>query len=333
MPTSQTLNGLCDSIHCGDAAFILKQLPSDSVDLIVTSPPYFRQRAYNGAGMTVGSERTVEDYLDSLMEVFDQVIRVTKPTGNIVYNIGDKYLKQSLFLVPFRFAIKAVESKDVRLVNNITWVKSNPTPRQFDRRLVSATEPFFHFAKTDNYYYNRDSFMQSNEHRQHHKPSKNLGGRYKELIASSHLTESEKRKANKALDEVIADVHSGKINGFRIKIRGIHAEAFGGQEGGRKTQINKQGFTVIRINGKAMKKDVIESPVENVPMVKHCAMFPARIIKELIVLLCPPGGVVLDPYVGSGTTAIAAVQKKCHYIGVDVDPVYCDIAEQRLANC
>ena len=75
----------------------------------------------------------------------------------MVINLGDKYVDSSLQLVPYRFAIAATEAENVRLVNAVTWVKSNPTPRQFQRRLVSSTEPFFHFVKSNNYYYDIQS--------------------------------------------------------------------------------------------------------------------------------------------------------------------------------
>lgn len=328
------LIGLENTIQCGDAAFLLKQIPSDSIDFVVTSPPYYLQRQYNSTGMCIGAERTVDDYIAALIDVFDEVVRIVKPTGNIVYNVGDKYLDKSLQLVPFRFAIQASEKNNVRIVNNITWVKSNPTPRQFARRLVSSTEPFFHFSKTDNYFYDRDKFMDNGNKVKRHEPSDRLGMRYRTLIDESSLPPKNNRKAMNALNEVIKDVQEGRIASFRMKIRGIHAEAFGGQDGGRKCQMDKNGFTIIRIYGKTMKKkDVIENPVESIPNIKHCAIYPVAIIRELIKMLCPPSGIVLDPYVGSGTTAVAAVLEGRQYIGVDIDPEYCDIARSRVKQC
>ena len=326
-------NCLIDTIQCGDSAFLLKQLPSNSVDFVVTSPPYYLQRNYNGVNIGVGHEKTVNAYIDSLLEVFDEVVRIVKDTGNIVYNIGDKYLNSSLLLVPYRFAISATTRFPVRLINDITWVKKNPTPRQFDRRLVSSTEPFFHFAKGEDYYYDRDSFYNTAETREQHKPSSRLGEKYRGLIQESDLSDELKSKANESLDNVIREVKQGKIQSFRMKIRGIHAEAFGGQEGGRKSQMEKNGFTIIRIHGREMKKDVINSTVESIPGNIHSAVFPLSIIRELIRLLCPKGGVVLDPYIGSGTSAVAAIEEDRHYIGVDLDPLYCDFAMNRVKQC
>jgi len=329
----ENIDCLIDSIQCGDAAFLLKQLPSNSVDLVVTSPPYYMQRNYNGASIGTGHEKTVESYIDSLLEVFSEVVRVVKPSGNIVYNIGDKYLNGSLLLVPYRFAMQATNDYPVKLVNEITWVKSNPTPRQFSRRLVSSTEPFFHFSKGPKYYYDSDRFFSETADKKQHKPSSRLGEKYRQIIASSDLSAELKRKANRSLDRVIEEVKAEKIQGFRMKIRGIHAEAFGGQEGGRKSQIEKNGFTIIRIHGKKMKKDVIISSVESIPGNKHSAVFPLSIIQEMVKLLSPRGGIVLDPYIGSGTTAVAAIAEECRYLGIDIDPVYCGLSKKRIAEC
>ena len=332
MPRSDAL-ALINTIQCGDAAFMLKQLPAGSVDLVVTSPPYYQQREYNQSEMTIGNEGAVEDYLEALMDVFVEALRVVKPTGNIVYNLGDKYVDSSLLLVPFRFALAATARTKVRLVNNITWVKTNPTPRQFTRRLVSSTEPFFHFAKTGDYYYDRNRFLASKDKAEHRKPGPKTGERYRGLIDRSPMSRKQRRRANQELDEIIDEMRRGDIVGFRMKIKGIHAEAFGGQDGGRKMQMDRKGFTIIRMHGRKMKRDVIETAVESVPNVGHTAMFPVTIIRELVKMLCPPNGVVLDPYIGSGTTALAAKKEGRSYIGVDIDPDYCEIARERVEKC
>ena len=90
---------------------------------MITSPPYYLQRDYNSSGNGIGHEKRVEAYVDSLLEVFSDIVRVVKKSGNIVYNVGDKYLNSSLLLAPYRFAIKATELYSIRLVNDITWVK------------------------------------------------------------------------------------------------------------------------------------------------------------------------------------------------------------------
>ena len=316
-------------LRCGDNRVVLSRIADNSVDLVVTSPPYFSQREYSSIGL--GNEETIEEYLDNIIETFKQIVRVVKSTGNIVYNIGDKIINGCLQLVPYRFAIRVLEELNLRLVNDITWMKRNPTPHQFSRRLILSTEPFFHFALGSEYYYDRSAFQPS-EQSPRHTPTKKLGGQYRKLIESSELTAEERCAAHKALDQAIADVWDGSIHSFRMKIRGIHAPAYGGQGGGRKMHLERDGFTVIRISGQTMKRDVIESPVESLPGNGHPAVFPVQVIREIIRLLCPAEGQVLDPYMSSGSTMAAALLEGRSCTGIEISQEYCDSALNRVSE-
>ena len=296
---------------------------------MVTSPPYFQQREYSSPGL--GNEDTVSEYLDNIVGTLREIARVMKPTGNIVYNMGDKIAGGGLQLVPYRFAIKALDELNLRLVNEITWVKRNPTPHQFPRRLVNSTEPFFHFALGGEYYHDRSAF-QPGQKVKRGKPTKKLGSRYRHLIETSELSAEEQKAAHKALDEVIGEVWDGSIHSFRMKIRGIHAPAYGGQNGGRKMHIERDGFTIIRISGEPMKKDVIENPVESLPGNGHPAVFPVAVIREIVRLLSPPDGQVLDPYMGSGSTMVAALREGRSCVGIDISRKYCDMALERISS-
>lgn len=152
------------------------------------------------------------------------------------------------------------------------------------------------------------------------------------LIEQSKLTPQQKNMARAALQQVIEEVKNGQIQSFRMKIRGIHSEPFGGQEGGRKIQLDKNGFTIIRIYGNPLKKDVIITPVESLKNCPHPAIYPAYIVEELLKLLTKPGDVVLDPFMGSGSTAVAAFQNGRVYIGFDISQEYCRLALQRLKS-
>ena len=318
-----------DQILCGDNQELIRKLPDDCIQLVITSPPYFQQRDYGGG---MGNESHVDEYIDKLICLFQECVRVLRDDGNIVFNMGDKYQDSSLLLVPYRFALAATDLDFVRLVNEITWVKSNPTPRQFSRRLVSSTEPFFHFVKSDSYYYEPKSFLVQSQSTQKSKQKThtNIGKRYFELIEESELSESEKSVARLELVEVIQEVKRGKTQSFRMKIRGIHAAPFGGQEGGRTMQLRNKGFTIIRIHGNKLKRDVIETPVAAVKGNKHPAIYPSDLIEEFLHLLTPPGSLVLDPFMGSGSTAIACKKLGRHYIGYDINSEYCEYARKSI---
>jgi len=90
---------------------VLRAIPDETVNLVITSPPYFQQRDYGNGKYGIGNEKTESQYLDNLMEIFYESVRVTKKVGAIVFNIGDKYLNGALALLPYKFAIKAIESK------------------------------------------------------------------------------------------------------------------------------------------------------------------------------------------------------------------------------
>lgn len=329
----EKIDNFANKVLCGDSLELIKNMPDESVSLIITSPPYFQQREYTKNEKEIGNEKEVFDYIDKLSKLFHECVRITKKNGNIVFNLGDKYQESSLLLVPFRFALNVLDKEPVKLVNNITWAKLNPTPRQFKGRLVSSTEPFFHFVKSDSYQYNLDEFMKFLKiTRKKTLNGNGIGKKYFELIKNSDLTDTQKQMAKKELNEVIEEVKSGKISSFRMKINGIHSLPFGGQEGGRKTQMLTKGFTIIRINGEFLKRDIIESPVETIKGSGHPAIYPEFIIQQLLILLTKENDVVLDPFIGSGTTAIACKKLGRKYIGFDINQQYCDDAMNRLKS-
>lgn len=308
---------------------IMKKLPSNSIDLIVTSPPYYHQRVYSLNGNDIGHEKTVDKYIEKLGIIFKECVRITKEEGSIIFNLGDKYEKNSLLLIPFRFAFSMLNENKVKLINSITWVKPNPEPRQFKRRLVSSTEPFFHFVKGSKYKYFHEKFMMEKNKLKKNSNSK-IGKSYIQAIKASDLSPKQKKLALKELDQVIQEVKGGKISSLRMKIKGIHSAAYGGYEGGRKKHLETKGFTIIRMSGNPIKKDVIECPILALKYLNHPAVYPEFLIQELINLVTKPGDIVLDPFVGSGTTALVAKKMNRKFIGIDINKSYCRVANDRL---
>lgn len=317
---------------CGDCLDVLKSYPGNCIDLVITSPPYFQQREYGKQG--IGNEKTVEEYISNLLIIFKECIRVTKKTGAIVFNIGDKYINGNLLLIPYRFALAVQLETDVKLVNEVSWIKINPVPKQDPKKLISSKEPFFVFVKSDKYYFNKEAFMDFKDRYMNRNKSRNgndIGKKYFNLIEKSGLTTTEKILAKKELTDVIQEVKEGKLHSFRMKIRGLHALPYGGQAGGRLTQINNKGFTIIKIHGNSIKRDIIESTVESIQGNIHPAVYPEYIIQEFIKLLTKENDVVLDPFLGSGTTSVAAKKLNRNFIGVEINPDYVAYALKRLS--
>jgi len=320
-----------NKIHCGDSLKVLKKLPNNCIDLVITSPPYFQQRDYGNIG--IGNEKTVEEYVYNLKQIFNECVRVTKNTGSIVFNIGDKYIDGNLLLVLYRFAIDVQSDKKVKLINEITWVKVNPSPKQDPKKLVSSKEPFFIFAKSNNYYFNKEDFLDYKDkylNGNGKKAGNDVGKKYFELIEKSNLSKDEKEQARKELSEIIMEVKRGELESFRMKIRDMHALPYGGQAGGRLTQIQKKGFTLIKIYGNSIRRDIIESTVETIKGNGHPAIYPEFVVQEIMRLLSKENDVILDPFIGSGTTAMVAKRLKRNYIGIEIFDEYVKYAEERL---
>lgn len=322
---------LVNKLHKGDTRELIKKIPDKTVDLIITSPAYFQQRTYQDSPLEMGREASLKEYLDELLVVFDECVRITKDTGSIVFNLGDKYIDESLLLVPYRFAIAASE-RDVNLINNTTWIKSNPTPRQYKRRMVQATEPFFHFTRKNckNYKYYYDRLLMKKEKKA--KPDSKIGQGYYKLINDSAMTSEQKKLAGVELGRAIQKVKNGEIDSIRMKITGIHAPAFGGQAGGRSTQMKQKGYTIIEVPGDGLVKDWFQCPVESLKNVGHLAIYPQSIVERFIVLTTDENDLIFDPFMGSGTTACAAKVLNRHYLGFELFSDYIEIATGRIAK-
>ncbi len=327
------LEPFVDRVICGDCKDILAKIPENTIDAIITSPPYYRQREYGVETTLIGNEEALEDYIENLVSIFRRCLELLKPTGSLFVNLGDKYEEGSLLLVPYLFAHRLTQATGAKLINVITWVKPNPEPRQYKRRLVSSTEPIFHFVKTSEYKYFYDQFCSHRDvARKRVKGGDNIGKRYLELIKQSELTPEQKSLARKEIIQAIQEVKQGEIASFRVKIRGIHSEAYGGHEGGRKSHLKSKGFTVIKMYDRAIRRDVIECPILSLKSLKHPAVYPEYLVQELLKLTTQPGDVVLDPFLGSGTTSVVAKRMARHYLGIEINPDYCEIANERLEN-
>lgn len=296
------------TLHCGDCLSILKTLPSNSVNCVVTSPPYWGLRDYGVEGQ-FGQEPTVAAYIARLVEVFEALRRILNPDGTAWLNIGDSYAgsrggttggqrpskkfgrhslnflpansktnlpAKNLCLVPQRAAI-ALQDAGWFVRNEIIWAKKTPSPESVKDRCTRSHEQIWLLSKSPKYYYDADAIRQPN------------------CTASNRRDKSAEPWTNGALSQNVSK--------------------------GDREWNNPQGRNC---------RDVWHLGPHRTPE-EHFATFHPEVPRRCILAGCPLGGVVLDPFAGSGTTLDVAQQLGRKGIGVELSPEYCQIAKDRLS--
>lgn len=324
----------------GDALDVLKGLPGDSVDTIMTSPPYWAQRTYDSAG--IGAEESPADFIESLLEITLELRRVLKGTGSFWLNLGDTYSDKALLGIPWRVALRMIDDQGWVLRNEVVWNKIKGGLDQSRDRLANRHELIFHFVKNaKGYYYDVDS-VRSNP-----RQSKIVNGtvqsatgvtgvRYRRQIElSTSLTEREKVGALAALDETMVAVRSGDLGDFRMIIRGQQRVTHSDQTtvSGRAKELQDKGFYFLRYHPKGSKPsdvwDVLPEDTQS-RAGGHFAVYPVDLCIVPILSTCPPDGIVLDPFCGTGSTLVAAHRLQRRSVGIDISPTYLDESRRRL---
>jgi len=145
----------------GDVVKRLRDIPDKSINVIVTSPPYWGQRDYGAEGQ-IGNEKTPEGYIQKMLEISEELKRVLTDNGAYFLNIGDKYVEKNLKMTPFKLAIE-MQKKGWAIRNMIIWRKTNPMPSSIKDRFSNVYEPIFLFVKNPegyllpDYYFDLDS--------------------------------------------------------------------------------------------------------------------------------------------------------------------------------
>jgi site-specific DNA-methyltransferase (adenine-specific) len=320
-----------------DSYSLLKLFPDNCIDCVVTSPPYWGHRAYANGG--IGLEDTWDKYVNNLLTIFCEVKRVLKPRGSFWLNIGDTYQRKSLVGIPWRVALAMTDKQGWILRNSVIWNKVKGAPDNAKDKLRNVYEPFFHFVKADRYFYDVDAI------RSRPGQSKVVNGsvvsatgvsgiRYRrQLELSTALSDSERANALEALNKILEEVRSGKLSDFRMIIRGqqrtTHSDS--AKVSGRACELTERGFYFLRYHPNGSKpSDVWDILPEDTQKRKlHFAPYPEDLCKIPILATCPQTGVVLDPFMGTGTTGLIAFQLQRKSIGIDISGEYVTIARER----
>lgn len=144
------------TINIGDCVNVMKGMIEKSIDLIVTSPPYWGQRDYKNKSQW-GNEDDVKDYIENMTTWAKECHRILKDTGCLFLNIGDKYSKKGLKLIPERIAI-AMSDNGWCLRNNVIWYKPNHMPTSVKDRFCNTYEYVYFFVKDSGKYFNYDYY-------------------------------------------------------------------------------------------------------------------------------------------------------------------------------
>jgi len=387
----------------GNALDVLKKIPPDSIDCVVTSPPYWAKRDYgeetvvewpDGTRYQLGMEPTPFMFVDHLIEIFREVKRVLKPHGNCFVIIDDTYSgsgkghnwigpkhpnarngnldptqfekvapRKSLCLVPEMFAIKMVYELGFILRQKLIWAKKvliykemetigNAMPESVKDRNTHTYELVYHFTKKQKYYYDqfrlpyKETTIVRNQYgwsdvgkwgdRSEHNPY---------AIKALQNTNDNNDTIQLTLDGDI-EQNSTKYEG-KFADMGEEAEKYGSPRARNQRKYeNTNDFTFAANLAKirdAMREeglpevhplganapDVIQINTE--PFLDaHFATFPERLVEFLIKVGCPVDGIVLDPFLGSGTTALVALKMGRRFIGIEINPKYIEIAKRRI---
>lgn len=320
----------------------MKALPDESVDCCVTSPPYFGLRDYGHEGQ-IGLEETPEHFVQKMVEVFTEVKRVLKKEGTLWLNLGDSYTSagrtrteeqttrntglksglgtqlaarnqpakrgvglkdKDLIGIPWMVAF-ALRSSGWYLRQDIIWHKPNPMPESVTDRCTKAHEYIFLLSKSQKYYYDHEAIKVdalTNENR----PAGVVRNRLYEYDSKENNNPEAylKPKKQPTIEQETAFLGNAPTNLYRC----------GGSEDGK---ANKRSVWTVTT------KPFSEA---------HFATFPEDLIVDCIKAGCPEDGVVLDPFMGAGTTALVSSKLNRNFIGFELNAEYIEIAKKRLQN-
>jgi DNA modification methylase len=315
------IENIKNNILQGDSLEVLKQVPDESIDCVITSPPYWGLRDYGHDGQ-IGLEKTPEEFVEKLVAIFREVRRVLRADGTCWVNLGDSYYgggwkgsitdlsgtkqgtnigtlcgkdltpdpkhpiikPKDLVGIPWRVAF-ALQADGWYLRQDIIWHKPNPMPESVTDRCTKAHEYIFLLSKSAKYYYDNEAI--------------------KEDFADDRMGNPGKYSWKYA-------------NGGRSTVGAVDSLAKNGMEWNVDGDIsgrNKRSVWTVSV------KPFNES---------HFATFPQDLIKPCVLAGCPENGIILDPFMGAGTTGLVAYKNNRNYIGVELNPAYIQIAEKRI---
>lgn len=346
-------------ILVGDVRARLADLEADSVDCVVTSPPYWALRDYDVDGQ-LGMEPTPQEHVAAMVEVFLEVRRVLKPSGVCWVNYGDSYASsvngrsaadtkaagnddRTFRDKPFSNVVGPIKAKDCCNIperfliamqeegwwvrSKLPWLKRNSMPESISDRPAASVEWVFMFTRSARYWYDAKAVMLPVSPSTHLRVSQNVAAQ----IGSARANGGRKTNGN-----MKAVVRSPKIQapgqGIKNNHSFIDSVALSVEERNfRNTDLFWMSLVsplglISNDDGTPLALDVPPKGFSEA----HFATFPTKLIEPLILASCPPGGTVLDPFFGAGTTGLVAEYLGRHCIGIELNPEYARLAQRRI---
>ncbi|MFH5207860.1 DNA-methyltransferase [Antrihabitans sp. NCIMB 15449] len=318
-----------DQLLVGDALKRLGDLPDSSVDMVLTSPPYFRLRNYDSDGQ-LGMEAHVDQWVTKLLDISTELHRVLVPTGTVWLNLGDTYsmhrsqgaARKSLLLAPERLALE-LQQRGWLVRNKIVWAKTNPMPSNARDRLSCTYEVVYVLAKNPGYFFDLDSVRQP--HRSHASSTRTPMTRQREAwrgpngdnVGGLDRLKAEGRVGH-PLGKNPGDVWPLATSGYR----GAHHATFPLTLATRAIQAGcpEARCVACRLPWRRRVIRALGGTATRTALAPTC--------------VCAAGsepGMVLDPFIGSGTTAVAAEDLGRHWLGIELNPDFAALAAERIA--
>ena len=307
-----------DRILCGDALEMLRTLPDNSVHCCVTSPPYYALRDYGVDGQ-IGREDTPAQYVARLTDVFSEVRRVLRPGGTLWLNIADTYAAKG----------KPCDSVDPKYPKgrNGQMAEINRKVEGCKAKDMIGIPWMLAFALRDTGWYLRSDiiWMKANPMPESCKDRPSRCYEHVFLLTKSHCYYYDAA----AIAEPVAE--STPMRMRRKFGKNKYSAGIPGQAHQHLNDYRPNGYAEEDIPLLRNKRDVWQ--INSVPYKgAHFAAYPPKLVETCLLAGCPQDGIVLDPFLGSGTTAAVAKQMGRHYIGIELNPDYCTLAEQRIGG-
>ena len=316
IPPRRPKSPVLDVIHCVDALTLLKALPDNYVHCIVTSPPYWGLRDYQVDGQ-IGLEATLPEYIDNLVTIFREARRVLRDDGTFFLNLGDSYASGE---------IGRHDSVEGRRIDGKPIGKKF-TERQ-QRKIRTGLKPKdlmmiparVAIALQDDGWYLRQDNIWSKPNPMPESVKDRTTTAHEHVF---HLTKSERYWYDA---DAIREAHIWADKDKRSKDGKKHKNKTGKTLSGQ----YKTNGTSYHPNGRNRRSvwEIATKPFS----AAHFATFPEALAQICILAGCPKGGIVYDPFMGAGTTALVAQKLGRHYLGSELNPEYVDLANHRLQN-